>query len=63
MEGSQQRVVEHGHVGETMDHGVQISGFTIGEFFYRHQLSVKHFSETACGNTEKVVMSKYITDR
>ena len=53
MEGAQERAVAHGHGDKTMIHDVKIRGFTIGDFFHRHQLSIKHFSETACGVSEK----------
>jgi len=53
MEGVQKRAIHHGQIDKTTAHGVTIRGFTIGDFFHRHQLSVKWFSETACGQTEK----------
>jgi len=52
-EGAQARAIHHGHEDKTMAHGVKIRGFNIGDAFHRHQLSVKWFSETACGKTEK----------
>ena len=53
MEGSQQRAIDNGHEAKTMAHGVRIRGFLIGDAFHKHQLSVKHFSKTAMGKTEK----------
>ena len=53
VDGSQLRACDHGYVELTIAHGVTIRGFIIGDFFHRHQLSIKWFSETACGLTEK----------
>ena len=36
-----------------MANGVKISGLTIEDGFHRNQLSIKYFSATACGLTEK----------
>ena len=53
VEGAQNTAIEHGHEEKTMIHGVKIRGFNIGDPFHRHALSGAHFSEVACGKTEK----------
>ena len=58
LRGVIERAKKHGHANTTIAHMVDILGTIIRNTFHIFHLTIKHFSETACGIRDKAIANE-----